>query len=58
MLGVEPSYFVDDGAVRRKKPGPPSELELRLERLRRLPPTKQDMILAMLDAAMDQADAR
>ena len=42
----------------RRKRGPPSELELRLERLRRLPRTKQEMILAMLDAALAQADAR
>lgn len=42
----------------RTKRGPPSELELRLERLRRLPRTKQEMILAMLDAALAQADAR
>jgi transcriptional regulator with XRE-family HTH domain len=58
VLGVEPSYFVDDGAVRKKKPGPPSDLELRLERLRKLPRSKQELIIAMLDAALDQAGAR
>ena len=57
-LGVEPAYFLDGGAVRRRKPGPPSELELRIERLRKLPRSKQDMILAMLDAALEQAGAR
>lgn len=58
VLGVEPGYFLEGGSVKKKKPGPPSELELRIERLRKLPRSKQDMILAMLDAALEQAAAR
>jgi transcriptional regulator with XRE-family HTH domain len=52
-LGVEPGFFFEEGEPqRRKKPGPPSEFEQRLEQLRRLPRSQQELILRMLDAAL------
>jgi transcriptional regulator with XRE-family HTH domain len=54
-LGVEASYFLDGQEAKKKKPGPPSELEMRLERLRQLPRRQQELILRMLDAALEQA---
>jgi transcriptional regulator with XRE-family HTH domain len=54
-LGVEPSYFLDGEGPKKKKPGPASDLETRLERLRQLPRSQQDLIIRMLDAAIDQA---
>lgn len=53
-LGVEPAQFVGGKKLATKKRGPPSELELRLERLRKLPRRQQDLIIRMLDAALDQ----
>ncbi len=41
----------------RARGGPPSDIERRLERLRKLPRTKQELILAVFDAALDQVDA-
>jgi transcriptional regulator with XRE-family HTH domain len=62
FFDVDPRDLIDDAVKElkpaRKKPGPPSELELRLERLRTLPRSKQELILAILDAALEQAGAR
>ena len=41
--------------VARVKPGPASKFELQIERLRQLPKAKQQLLMAMLDAAIMQA---
>lgn len=48
LLGLE-------GKSRHKaKPGPSSKLESQIERLRQLPKAKQQLLVAMLDAALAQ----
>ena len=42
----------DEPEPRRRKPGPPSELEERFERLRRLPRRDQETVLRMLDGLL------
>lgn len=54
-LGVEPAHFLESGAPKapkRKKPGPPSALEERIERLRKLPKREQEVVLKMLDGLL------
>jgi transcriptional regulator with XRE-family HTH domain len=55
-LGVRAVDLVDDGAPRkssRSKPGPVSQLEERLEKLRRLPKKQQEVVLKMLDGLLE-----
>lgn len=54
-LGVEPAYFLTGKEHKRKKPGPPSALEKRIERLRRLPKKEQEVVLKMLDGLLSAA---
>lgn len=51
-LGVEPAYFLTGKEQKRKKPGPASALEQRIERLRRLPKKEQEVVLRMLDGLL------
>ena len=47
LLGLRPGT--------RIKSGPPSKLERQIERMRQLPKAKQQLLIAMLDAALIQA---
>jgi len=47
LLGVKPAS--------RTKPGPANKFELQIERVRKLPRTKQQLILSMLDAFLATA---
>lgn len=40
--------------IRKAKPGPASKLDTQIERLRQLPKAKQQLLIAMLDAALAQ----
>ena len=54
VLGVRAVELVDDERPRaaRGKPGPPSQFEERLEKLRRLPKKQQELVLKMLDGVL------
>ncbi len=45
----------EDSPRRGKKPGPPSALDARIERVRQLPKKKQDLAVKMLDVVLDGA---
>ena len=49
LLGLE------EKSRHKAKPGPSSKLERQIERLRQLPKAKQQLLIAMLDAALAQA---
>jgi transcriptional regulator with XRE-family HTH domain len=56
LLDMTPNELLgQENHSRKTKPGPPSKLELQIERLRQLPKTKQQLLIAMLDAALAQA---
>lgn len=54
VLGVRAVDLVDDDAPAksRSKPGPPSQLEARIEKLRKLPKSQQDVVLKMIDGLL------
>ena len=53
VLGVRAADLVDDVPARsRGKPGPPSQFEERLEKLRRMPKKQQELVLKMLDGVL------
>ena len=54
-LGVTVSELVGDVPQKRAKPGPPSDLEERLEKIRRLPRKEQEVVLRMLDGVINSA---
>ena len=54
-LGLTMDELMGVGTSTKAKPGPPSKLELQIERLRQLPKAKQQLLIAMLDAALAQA---
>lgn len=54
-LGLTMDELMGLSTGTRVKPGPSSKLELQIERLRQLPKAKQQLLIAMLDAALVQA---
>lgn len=54
-LGLTMDELMGLSAGTRTKPGPSSKLEMQIERLRELPKAKQQLLMAMLDAAIMQA---
>lgn len=54
-LHVDPAYFLDGKKRVKRKPGPASALEERIERLRKLPRSKQEVVLSMLDGLLASA---
>jgi transcriptional regulator with XRE-family HTH domain len=54
-LNVTVSELVGDAPARRMKPGPPSELEERIEKIRRLPRKEQEVVIRMLDGVINSA---
>jgi transcriptional regulator with XRE-family HTH domain len=55
-LGVDVDVLVSDGKKqKRSKPGPISQLEERIERVRLLPKKKQELAIKMLDLVLDGA---
>ncbi len=54
-LGLTMDELMGIGTGTKTKHGPPSKLELQIERLRQLPKAKQQLLIAMLDAALIQA---
>ncbi len=53
-LRVPASSFLDDGAGREKKrPGPASQFEARLNEARKLPRKKQEILLRMIDTFLE-----
>ena len=49
LLGSEPQTV-------RRKPGPASQLELRIERIKRLPRKDQEFVLRFLDTVLERAE--
>jgi transcriptional regulator with XRE-family HTH domain len=47
----------EERLARRRKPGPPSALEDRIERLRQLPRAQQETVIKMLDGLLGSASA-
>jgi len=54
-LGITVSELVGDVPVKRSKPGPTSELEERIEKIRRLPRKEQEVVIRMLDGVINSA---
>lgn len=54
-LGVPLSMLVDKTKPVRVRPGPRSHIEERIEKLRKLPRKQQELVLRMLDAALESA---
>jgi len=54
-LGLTLDELLGLSTSTRAKPGPPSKLDRQIERLRQLPKAKQQLLIAMLDAALAQA---
>ncbi len=48
MLGSEPRRS-------RSKPGPPSQLQLRIEKVKRLPRKEQEFVIKFLDTVLERA---
>ena len=59
ILDVQAAVLIDelDDNKKRKKPGPQSRLEQRIEEIRKLPRKDQEFVLRMLDTVLDQAKA-
>jgi len=56
LFGVSAAEFVVDGNdTPAMKPGPASRLEQQAERIRRLSPARQRMVLNIIDAALNEA---
>ncbi|MCC7069931.1 MAG: helix-turn-helix transcriptional regulator [Deltaproteobacteria bacterium] len=58
LFAVSVADLLGEGAVpppTRKKPGPPSALEERIEQLRKLPRTQQDVVIKMIDGLLAAA---
>lgn len=54
-LGLTMDELLGLGASGRAKRGPASKLDQQIERIRQLPKAKQQLLIAMLDAALVQA---
>ena len=54
-LGVTMDELLGIKSPSRTKPGPANKFELQIERVRKLPRTKQQLILSMLDAFLATA---
>lgn len=55
LLDISTSELLgQETRIRKAKPGPASKLDLQIERLRQLPKAKQQLLIAMLDAALAQ----
>ena len=55
-LGVDPVELLGDSATKRaSKPGPPSQLEQRINALRELPRDRQKVVLDVLDTFLRDA---
>ena len=56
FFGVPLSSLLDadEPRPRRSKPGPVSELELRIEKLRSLPRSQQELVMRMLDGLFQE----
>lgn len=52
-LDVTVSELVGEEPASKRKPGPPSELDERVERVRHLPKKKQELAVKMLDVVLD-----
>lgn len=58
FFDVPSSYFLDENMdLVEPKRGPQSELDQRIEKLRRLPKSKHKLLLRMLDAFIDDVEA-
>lgn len=60
-LGVSPADLLEEQpplSATRKKPGPASKIEERIERIRRLPRRQQEFIIRMIDAAIESATSQ
>ena len=55
VLGVKVPELVGEDAMPKRKRGPSSRLEQVAERISKLPRTKQNMILDMVEGAIDKA---
>jgi transcriptional regulator with XRE-family HTH domain len=55
FFDVSPSYLVADEPHVKKKPGPKSRIDERVEKIKQLPPKQQELVLIMLDSFLAQA---
>lgn len=55
VLGLTPDEMLGRDARGKLKPGPASKLDRQIERIRKLPRTKQQLILDMLEGVLAQA---
>lgn len=61
VFGVSVAFVLGEGAPpssKKTKPGPPSRLEERLEKVRKLPRRQQEFVIRMLDTIIEQAASR
>jgi predicted transcriptional regulator len=55
ILGVPLAALVDENREpKRVRPGPRSQLDERVEKIKQLPRRQQDLVIALLDAFLDQ----
>jgi len=55
FFDVSPVYFAADELPTKKKPGPRSKLDKRVDEIRKLPPKQQELVLLMIDSFLAQA---
>ena len=58
VLGLSLDELLGESPSRSGKPGPASRLQIQMERISSLPRSKQRMLIDMLDAAINSADAQ
>jgi transcriptional regulator with XRE-family HTH domain len=58
VLGVSVDELLGMKPMLQRKPGPPSKLQQKIERLRQLPETKQKLVLDLLDTVLQSEHAR